>query len=297
MKIIVGSRGSKLALKQTEYVINKLKKAYPDNEYEIKVIHTIGDKMQHVALDKINDKGVFVKEIEKELLEHTIDLAVHSLKDMPSDNPAGLVYAKTLAPSDYRDCLVLKNCPSLAQLPFQATVATGSKRRKFQLLKLRPDLKIIDIRGNVNTRLKKMEEQDIDGLVLASAGLKRLKLKHLISEYFDETRMIPACGQGILALQVRQNSEILTMINDISDEAATTRMKLERLFLKSVNGSCHIPVGAYAKIKDKEVHFYGLLGNEEGTILKSNNKVFNIADANKEVIKLAQELMRQVYER
>ena len=173
MKIIVGSRGSSLALKQTEYVIEKLQRAYPENEYEIKVIHTIGDKMQHIALDKINDKGVFVKEIEKELLEHTIDLAVHSLKDMPSDNPAGLVYAKTLAPSDYRDCLVLKNCSSLARLPQHATIATGSKRRKYQLLKLCPDLKIVDIRGNVNTRLQKMANQEIDGLVLARAGLKR----------------------------------------------------------------------------------------------------------------------------
>lgn len=297
MKIIVGSRGSKLALKQTEYVIDKLKEAYPDNQYEIKIIHTIGDKMQHVSLDKINDKGVFVKEIEKELLEHQIDLAVHSLKDMPSDNPAGLVYAKTLTPSDYRDCLVLKKVSSLEQLPLQATIATGSKRRKYQLLKLRPDLKIVDIRGNVNTRLKKMEEQDIDGLVLASAGLKRLGLEHLTSEYLDETKMIPACGQGILALQVRQDSELLTMINNISDEITTIRMELERLFLKSVNGSCHIPVGAYAKIQGNQVHFYGLLGNEEGTILKSCDKLFNIEDAHDEVVILAKQLMRQVYER
>ena len=133
-----------------------------------------------------------------------------------------------------------------------------------KLLKLRPDLKIVDIRGNVNTRLQKMANQEIDGLVLASAGLKRLGLEDLISEYLDETKMIPACGQGILAIQVRQDSELLTMINNISDEITTTRMELERLFLKTVNGSCHIPVGGYAKIIGDQVHFYGLLGNEDG---------------------------------
>ena len=224
-------------------------------------------------------------------------LAVHSLKDMPSDNPAGLVYAKTLAPSDYRDCLVLKNCSSLARLPQHATIATGSKRRKYQLLKLRPDLKIVDIRGNVNTRLQKMANQEIDGLVLASAGLKRLGLEDLISEYLDETKMIPACGQGILAIQVRQDSELLTMINNISDEITTTRMELERLFLKTVNGSCHIPVGGYAKIIGDQVHFYGLLGNEDGTVLKNIDKKFSLKDASEEVTALAEMLMREVYER
>lgn len=296
MKIVVGSRGSKLALKQTEYVIDKLQAAYPENTYEIKIIHTIGDKIQNISLDKINDKGIFVKEIEKELLEQTIDLAVHSLKDMPSDKPEGLVYAKTFTPSDYRDCLVLKNGGTLAQLPLNATIATGSKRRKYQLLQLRPDLKIVGIRGNVNTRLQKMADQEIDGLVLASAGLKRLGLETLISEYLDETRMIPACGQGILALQVRQDSELLTMINQISDEKATRRMELERLFLKLVNGSCHIPVGSYADINEEYVHFYGLLGNESGSILKTVESEFLLSEATEKITSLAKDLMEQVYE-
>lgn len=142
-----------------------------------------------------------------------------------------------------------------------------------------------------------MANQEIDGLVLASAGLKRLGLEDLISEYLDETKMIPACGQGILAIQVRQDSELLTMINNISDEITTTRMELERFFLKTVNGSCHIPVGGYAKIIGDQVHFYGLLGNEDGTVLKNIDKKFSLKDASEEVTALAEMLMREVYER
>lgn len=141
-----------------------------------------------------------------------------------------------------------------------------------------------------------MADQEIDGLVLASAGLKRLGLETLISEYLDETRMIPACGQGILALQVRQDSELLTMINQISDEKATRRMELERLFLKLVNGSCHIPVGSYADINEEYVHFYGLLGNESGSILKTVESEFLLSEATEKITSLAKDLMEQVYE-
>lgn len=295
MKIIIGSRGSALALKQTELVIERLKEAYPNYDYEIKVIHTKGDKILDVALDKMNDKGIFVKEIEKELLEGTIDLAVHSLKDMPSTQPNGLVYAKTLAASDHRDCLVLKSVSSLENLPLGSVIATGSKRRRYQLKAIRPDLNFVDIRGNINTRLKKLHDQEIDGLVLASAGLQRLHLENYITQYLDENIMVPACGQGILALQVKENSPLIEMINRISDEKANQRFELERLFLSEVDGSCHIPVGGYVRQNGSDLEFYALLGNEEGTTLlneiivckefEAKDKIKALAKAMKEKVK------------
>lgn len=297
MKIVIGSRGSQLALKQTEFVKNLLQEAYPEHTYEIKVIHTMGDKIQNIALDKMNDKGIFVKEIEKELREKTIDLAVHSLKDMPSTMSEGLVYAKTVKPSDYRDCLVLKNVSSLEQLPLHSVIATGSKRRKYQLLAIRPDLEIVGIRGNVNTRLEKMYNQDIDGLVLASAGLERLGMSDLISEYLDETRMIPACGQGILALQVCENSPLIKMFDTIGDDQTQLRLELECLFLAEVNGGCHIPVGSYAHIEGEKIHFYALLGDEQGHRLERRTAVFSREDAYQEVKTIAKQLKESVYGR
>lgn len=297
MKIVIGSRGSQLALKQTEFVKNLLQEAFPEHTYEIKVIHTMGDKIQNIALDKMNDKGIFVKEIEKELREKTIDLAVHSLKDMPCTMSEGLVYAKTVKPSDYRDCLVLKNVSSLEQLPLHSVIATGSKRRKYQLLAIRPDLEIVGIRGNVNTRLEKMYNQDIDGLVLASAGLERLGMSHLISEYLDETRMIPACGQGILALQVCENSPLIKMFDTIGDDQTQLRMELECLFLAEVNGGCHIPVGSYAHIEGEKIHFYALLGDEQGHCLERRTVVFSREDAYQEVKIIAKQLKESVYGR
>ena len=297
MKIIVGSRGSALALKQSELVIDKLKEVYPEHDYMIKVIHTKGDIILDVSLDKMNDKGIFVKEIEKELLDGTIDLAVHSLKDMPSIQPDGLVYAATIEASDHRDCLILSHHKSLDDLPLGATIATGSKRRRFQLLKLRPDLHIVDIRGNVNTRLKKMEDQKLDGLVLASAGLIRLGMENIITEYFDEDRMVPACGQGILALQVKQGSPLIDMIENISDKHANLRLDIERAFLLHSEGSCHIPIGSYASINGDQVKFTALLGDEEGQCLERIERFFKLENANAEVMKIAKELKDKVYGR
>lgn len=297
MKITIGTRGSKLALIQTEYVKQALQQAYPMHTYEIKIIHTKGDRIQDVALDKINDKGIFVQEIENELLNHTIDLAVHSLKDMPSLMADGLTYAKTLEASDYRDCLILKEYKSLEELPMHSIIATGSKRRQYQLLALRPDLEIVGIRGNVNTRLEKLYSQDIDGLVLASAGLKRLGLADVITEYFDETRMISACGQGVLALQVCQDSPLIEMCAAIGDDNAALRLELEYLFLAEVNGGCHIPVGSYAKIEGETIHFYALLGNPDGSCLERLEESFWIHERREKVIAIARKLKAKVYGR
>ncbi|MFR4218991.1 MAG: hydroxymethylbilane synthase [[Clostridium] innocuum] len=181
MHIRMGTRGSALALAQCNEVKALLEKAYPQHSFEICVITTKGDRIQHVALDQMKDKGIFVKEIEQQLLEHTIDLAVHSMKDMPSVLDERLCFTETLLREDARDVLVLRNATSLESLPLHARIATGSKRRRFQLLRQREDLEIVGIRGNIETRLKKLEDQQLDGIVLAAAGLKRLQLAQYIT--------------------------------------------------------------------------------------------------------------------
>ena len=185
MNVIIGTRGSKLALVQAEYVKNRLQKHYPQNSYELKIISTKGDREQKKALDQMGDKGIFVREIEQELLDGTISLAVHSMKDMPAGQPEGLVFAHAWKREDPRDVLILREAASLEELPQHAVIGTGSRRRAFQLLQLRKDLRITGIRGNVDTRIKKMQEEQLDGIVLAAAGLHRLGRTSLITQYFE----------------------------------------------------------------------------------------------------------------
>lgn len=186
MNVIIGTRGSKLALAQAEYVKNRLQKHYPQNSYELKIISTKGDREQKKALDQIGDKGLFVREIEQELLDGTISLAVHSMKDMPAEQPSGLVFAHAWKREDPRDVLILREAVSLEKLPQHAVIGTGSRRRAFQLLQLRKDLRITGIRGNVDTRIKKMQEEQLDGIVLAAAGLHRLGRTSLITQWNHE---------------------------------------------------------------------------------------------------------------
>lgn len=265
MKIVIGSRGSKLALKQSEEVKIALENLDSTLNVEIKVIHTKGDKILDKPLNQIGDKGLFIHEIEEQLLDGRIDIAVHSMKDMPSVLPQGLMFAPTLPPADPRDCLVFNgNYQSIDELPPHSVIGTGSPRRKYQLLKYRPDLKVVGIRGNVETRLKKMKEEKMDALVLASAGLKRLGLEHLIGQYFEDDMMIPACSQGLLALEVKDNSKLLPLLKQIEDPQATKRMQLERLYLETIGGSCHLPIGVHVSFVDKGIQCGFIYGDEEG---------------------------------
>lgn len=270
MNVIIGTRGSKLALAQAEYVKNRLQDRYPQNSYELKIISTKGDREQKKALDQIGEKGVFVREIEQELLEETIHLAVHSMKDMPSRQPAGLVFARAWKREDPRDVLVLRNAGSFEELPQNAVIGTGSRRRAFQLLQLRPDLRIVGIRGNVDTRIKKMQEEKLDGIVLAAAGLHRLGKTDLITQYLEPEQMIPAATQGTLAIELRADQkELLEQVNALSDAAAYEITCAERLFLEGTGGDCHMPVGAYAvKLPDGRLQLYGMVGKEDGSCIK-----------------------------
>lgn len=250
MKYIIGTRGSKLALVQATQVKNRLMAAYPENEFEIRVISTKGDRVQDKPLNAIGDKGLFVTEIENEILNGTVQIGVHSMKDMPAEPAEGLIFSKAWKREDPRDVLVLREEKNLASLKRGAVIGTGSKRRASQLLMLRPDLKIVDIRGNVDTRLRKMEEQRLDGIVLAAAGLKRLQMEKVITQYLESDEMIPAPAQGILALELRaDNVHLKEMLDALSDAETEEAAQAERGFLKLMGADCHVPVGAVCKRK------------------------------------------------
>ncbi|MGL5312754.1 MAG: hydroxymethylbilane synthase [Peptostreptococcaceae bacterium] len=297
MKIVVGTRGSKLALTQTNWVIEQLNKNYPNIEFEVKIIKTKGDLIQNVSLDKIGDKGLFVKEIEQQLLDSEIDMAVHSMKDMPSSLPEGLKFAGIPKRENPRDVLVLKEgYTSLEDLPQGATVGTGSKRRKYQLLKHRPDLNIVPIRGNIDTRIRKIQDENLDAVVLAASGLLRAGFEEKIGYYLPEDIMIPAPAQGALAIEIRtNNTEIEEVINSLSHEETEIQVLAERGFLDGINGSCHIPIGAYCTVDGEKISLVGLYGNEEGTKLITKTIEGKASEAREVGLELAK-LVSKEYE-
>lgn len=271
MKIKIGTRGSKLALAQSNYVLEKLKERFPENDYELVVIKTTGDLDQNRPLDALGSKGIFTDEIEKALLSGEIQLAVHSMKDMPDTLKDGLIFADPWDREDARDVLILNDAKSLDELPSGANIATGSKRRSYQLLALRPDINVFPIRGNIDTRIRKLREglpdgTKLDGIVLAAAGLKRLGLESEISQYVSIQDMIPAPAQGTLAIELKaDNEELLKMVNSFSDEVIRNITYLERGFLKKIGGDCHLPIGAYACVTDTGYDLRALFGTEDGS--------------------------------
>lgn len=289
MKVVVGSRGSNLALTQTNWVISQLKKYHTDVEFEVKIIKTKGDLIQNVALDKIGDKGLFVKEIEQQLIDGHIDIAVHSMKDMPSSLPEGLKFAGIPKREDVRDVLVLKEgYKSLEDLPKGATIGSGSKRRKYQLLKHRSDLNIVPIRGNIETRMRKIETENLDGVILAASGIIRAGLQENISYYLDIDTVIPAPAQGALGIEIRSNDTIIeNILTCLSDEISEIQVSAERGFLDGINGSCHIPIGAYCKVEGENISLTGLFGDEEGKRLITKSIDGKSSEARELGLKLA----------
>jgi len=281
MKIIVGSRGSKLAITQTNWFLNLLKARFSELEFEIKIIKTKGDQILDKALDKIGDKGLFVTEIENELINGDIDLAVHSMKDMPSELPEGLIFASVPQREDPRDVLILREgISSLDEVPIGGKIATGSKRRKYQLLKLRPDLQIMPIRGNVETRIRKIKDENLDGTILAAAGVKRIGLEDKISQYFEAEEMIPAPAQGVLAIEIKSDRlDLISLVNLIEDKKTQVQVDAERAFLEGVNGSCHMPIGAFGQINDDSLTLLAVLGKEDGSNLVRKSLSGHISDA------------------
>ncbi|MBD2844631.1 hydroxymethylbilane synthase [Paenibacillus sp. IB182496] len=271
--IVVGSRQSALALTQTEQVIADLKKlseAHGLNlDFEIRKIVTKGDRIVDVTLSKVGGKGLFVKEIEQALLDETIDCAVHSMKDMPYELPEGLTNGAVPPRKDARDCLITRGNVGFAELPQGAKVGTSSLRRSSQLKHARPDLQVHWIRGNIDTRMRKLETEGFDAIVLAAAGLERMGWVERISEYVSEELCVPAVGQGALGIECREADtrlrELLALYNDPIAERA---VRAERSYLGSLNGGCQIPIGAYATVgEDGKLELTGIVGSPDGAQL------------------------------
>ncbi len=294
-KITIGTRGSKLALWQTELVKRKLLEIFPELEFEVKIIKTKGDKILNSPLSKIGDKGIFTREIETELLKGEIDIAVHSLKDLPTKLPNGLTIGAVLEREDVRDVLISKGNLKLSELPQNSTIATSSLRRKAQLLNFRADFNFVDIRGNIDTRFKKFDESNWNGMVLAYAGVKRMGYTDRVSELIPTDIILPAVGQGAIAVEVREDDietfEIVRKINHIETELAT---KAERALLKHLEGGCQIPIGAFALISDGKIKLSAMISNLDGTSLIRDSIEGDVnSDIEKIGIELAERLLEQ----
>ena len=264
--VIIGSRGSDLALWQSNYIKDRLEGLFPDTAFEIRIIRTTGDQLQDVALSKIGDKGLFTRQIETELLNGNIDLAVHSLKDLQTEQPAGLTIGAVCERELPNDVLVSKQFTDIAQLPRGASVATGSLRRRSQLLNLRPDFRIEEIRGNVPTRLDKYISSDLDAMVLAYAGMHRLQLISDICHPIPTGTMLPAVGQGAVAVEIREESdEIRAMIAKLDHPETRHCVSAERAFLRRLEGGCQVPIGALCTSDGGVIRLTGMVASLDGS--------------------------------
>lgn len=285
-KIIVGSRRSKLALTQTNWFINQMKQAGAPFEFEVKEIVTKGDQILDVQLSKVGGKGLFVKEIEQALYDKEIDFAVHSMKDMPSELPEGLVIGCIPPREDARDAFISTGHVKFMDLPVGAVVGTSSLRRSAQLLLLRPDLEIKWIRGNVDTRLAKLETEEYDAIILAAAGLKRLGWSDdVVTEYLSTEDCLPAVGQGALAIECRgDDAELLGELGKLTHQETWKAVHAERAFLHAMDGGCQVPIAGFATVENGDVHFTGLVASPDADqVFKQTSTNVEPETAGKEV--------------
>lgn len=291
MKLTFATRPSALARWQTQWVIHALQKIYPNLECEEKVIITQGDKILDKPLPEIGGKGLFTQELESELLNEDVHCAVHSLKDLPVENPAGLTVGCIPARAEVRDALISANRYTLATLPNGASVGTSSLRRAAQILSLRPDLRIQSLRGNVDTRLRKALDGQYDAIILAGAGLTRLGLDSHVTEWLSLDVMLPAPGQGALAIQCRADDEVtLTLLSKLEDQATRKAVTAERAFLQGLGGGCAVPVAAFAEVNSHQssvISLTGLVISEDG------KKVVKVTGEGMDTLELGNELAQK----
>lgn len=293
-RLVIGSRGSELALWQTNWVRQKLEKAYPNLKIDVEIIKTTGDRVIDKSLSMIGDKGLFTREIENSLLEGKADIAVHSLKDLPTALPDGLKIGAVAERADQRDVFISKKFGSLGELPEGAKVATGSLRRRSQLLHYRSDLEPVDVRGNITTRLKKLEDNGWDGMILAYAGLNRLSLGGLIKQIIPVEIMLPAVCQGIVAVEIRDDdSDIEEMIQVINDKKSEIESAAERSFLRTLEGGCQVPIGVYSDSKDGKIGIEGMIGSLDGKIVVRDWTIGDTVNASRTGEYLAELLIRK----
>lgn len=271
MKLTIATRESPLALWQANHVRDELLKHFPEMEIELLGMTTKGDQLLSSPLSKIGGKGLFIKELEVAMLEGRADIAVHSMKDVPmsSQLPEGFSVPVILKREDPRDAFVSIKYKSLDELPQGAVIGSCSLRRRSQLLAIRPDIVLKDLRGNVNTRLKKLEDGEYDAIILAAAGLKRLGFEDKITEFLPDTVSLPAVGQGAIGIEcVTDNEKVRAIIEKLNDEETSIRVRAERAFNAKLNGGCQAPIAGYAELTDKGLHLRGLVGDlDHGTII------------------------------
>lgn len=261
----IGTRGSALALWQAEWVKARLEHEWPDLQVELVPIKTSGDRIQDVSLATIGGKGLFVKEIEDALLSRTVDIAVHSIKDLPGELPSGLTLSAIPEREDPRDVLISRNGERLTQLALGTRVGTSSLRRQALLLHMRPDLRIELLRGNVDTRLRKQREGIVDATILAAAGLKRLGLMPPNSQILDEQEFLPAIGQGALGIETRaDDGDVITRVRPLHHAATAVAVTAERAFLRRMGGSCRTPLAAKGYTANDDVHLTALIASPDG---------------------------------
>jgi len=293
-KITIGSRGSELALWQAHFVKKELERKNKNVTVEIKIIKTKGDKILDVALSKIGDKSLFTKELEVELLNGNIDLAVHSLKDLQTAIPKGLKLAAVTKRHNVQDVLISrKKGITIFNLPENATVATGSLRRRCQLLHIRPDLNIVELRGNVPSRIKKFLDSDWDAIILARAGVERLKLSKYISSIIKTNIMLPAVGQGALGIETKSDKKfVIETVKSIHHENTYKAVLAERALLKTLEGGCQVPIGAFAEVKPNGLYLESVVGSLDGSITYRKKMRGSKDNPEKLGINLAKDLLK-----
>ncbi len=291
-RIVIGARGSSLSLKSACLVLDKLRADFPDMEFEIKIIKTEGDRNQETPLHQFGYEGIFTKDIEKELLSGSIDMAVHSLKDLATRLPEGLTIGAVLERSDPRDTLLSRGNLKLDELPKGAIVGTDSPRRKAQLLAHRPDLSVASLRGNIETRIRKLDEEQYDAIVIAAAGLIPLDLEDRITQYFPVDFMMPAQGQAVVAVEVRKDDrKVLDIVKSLEHADTRIAVEAERAFVRRVGGGCKSPVAAHCRIVDESFVLEGMISNEEGTRIFRDSIDVVKESVNDSSIKLAELLL------
>jgi len=262
---VIGSRGSALALAQSGWVRDMILSRFPGIDVAVKIIKTSADKSPAASIRASSSIGVFVKELEQALVEEEIDIAVHSMKDLPTTIQPQLEIAAIPGREDARDALIARESAGVIGLPPGAVVGTGSIRRQSQLLAMRPDLKIVDIRGNVDTRLNRLQKREYDAIILACAGLNRLGLQDRITTPLDFSQMLPAPGQGALAIEIRrQDARTAALVTPLNDRTAEVTVSAERMFLHAISGGCNVPAAVHARMDGAQVLIEGLVASPDG---------------------------------
>ena len=292
MILKIGTRGSRLALAQSEWVKRKIELKHPEIQVELVRIKTKGDKILDSPLSRIGGKGLFVKEIEDALLKKEVDVAVHSMKDVPADIPEGLRLSVFPEREDSHDAFISKEYKSLGQLPRGSSVGTSSLRRSAQLLHLRPDLQVVSLRGNVDSRLKRMESGEMQAIILATAGLKRLGLSDKISHILPSEQIMPAIGQGALGLELRMNDDrIFKCLHFLNHEPTEVTVSAERAFLKELEGGCQVPIAACGRLNGNNLILQGMVAELDGSKIIRDEIIGERERAEALGINLAQRLL------